>query len=105
MWIQAQKDPNKKWLQMHYYITEGNINMVIKYWEDEWKIPILIQDLLERTTEEEVRQGETQPEEFLVPKKQRMTHKKTKQTNEGTTKTRTQKRKKQNTQMAKEHQK
>jgi len=38
---------------MHYYITEGDINMVIKDWEDEWRILVLTQDLLERTAEEE----------------------------------------------------
>jgi hypothetical protein len=37
--------------------------MVIKDWEDEWKIPVLTQDLLERKTDEEVVQGETQPQE------------------------------------------
>jgi hypothetical protein len=56
MWIHAQKDPGKQWLQMHYCITEGNIDMVIKEWEDEWKIPFLNHEFLERTTEEEVGQ-------------------------------------------------
>jgi hypothetical protein len=53
MWIQAWKDPNKKWLQMHYYITEGDIDMVIKDWEDEWKILVLTQEIPTKTTEEE----------------------------------------------------
>jgi len=48
---------------------KGDINMVIKYWEDEWKIPVLTQKLLERTLEEEAWNGETQPQEFPVPKK------------------------------------
>jgi hypothetical protein len=38
MWVQVPKDPNKKWLQLRYFITEGGIKMVIRYWEDEWKI-------------------------------------------------------------------
>ena len=29
-WIQVQKDPDKKWLQLRYCITEGDIQMVIK---------------------------------------------------------------------------
>jgi hypothetical protein len=53
MWIQAQKDPNKQWLQMRYCITEDDIDMVIKEWEDEWKILVLTQDLSERAAEEE----------------------------------------------------
>jgi hypothetical protein len=48
MWIQARKEINKKWIQMCYCITEGDIDMVIKDWEDEWKIPVLTQDLSER---------------------------------------------------------
>ena len=46
---------------MHYCIIEGDIDMVIKDWDDEWKIPFLTQDLPEITGEEEVGQGETQP--------------------------------------------
>jgi hypothetical protein len=69
MWIQAWKDPDKQWLQMRYCITEGDIDMVIKDWEDEWRIPVLTQDLPERTTEEEAGQGETQASEIQVPKK------------------------------------
>jgi hypothetical protein len=54
---------------MCYYITEGDIEMVTNKWGDEWKIPVLTQELLERTTEEEARQGETQPKEIQVPKR------------------------------------
>jgi hypothetical protein len=39
MWIQARKDPDKQWLQMRYCITEGDIDMVINEWDDEWKTP------------------------------------------------------------------
>jgi hypothetical protein len=41
MWTQAWKDPNKQCLQMHYCIIEGDIDMVIKYWDDEWTITVL----------------------------------------------------------------
>jgi hypothetical protein len=61
MWIQACKDPNKKLLQMRYCIIEGDIDLVIKDWEDEWRILAITQDFPERTAEEEVGQGETQP--------------------------------------------
>jgi hypothetical protein len=69
MWIQAWKDPNKQWLQMRYCITKGEIDMVIKDWEDEWKISVLTRDLLERKVEEEAGKGETQPQEVPMPKK------------------------------------
>jgi hypothetical protein len=69
MWIQARKDPDKQWLQMHYCITEGDIDMVISEWDDEWRIPAITQEVPERTTEEEAGQGETQPPEIQVPKR------------------------------------
>jgi hypothetical protein len=63
MWIQAQKDPNKKWLQMHYCITEGDIEMAIKDWEDDWRIPVLTRDIPAGAEEEEARQEHTHDEE------------------------------------------
>jgi hypothetical protein len=57
---------------MRYCITVGDIDMVIKDWEDEWKILVLTQDLLERTAEEEARQKETHTQGVPLPKKQRM---------------------------------
>ena len=81
---------------------EGNINMVIKYWEDEWKIPVLTQKLPERTPEEEAGNGETQPQEVPVPKKWRTCQTKTNETNEGTTNMGAKKGKKDNMHLAKE---
>jgi hypothetical protein len=63
---------------MRYCIIEGNIDMVIKDWEDEWKIPVLTQEFSERTVEKEAGQGETHPQEVPVPKKWRMGQTKTK---------------------------
>jgi hypothetical protein len=54
---------------MRYCITKGDIDIVVKDWEDEWRIPSLTQELLDRTTEEEAGQGGTQPQEIQVPKK------------------------------------
>jgi hypothetical protein len=76
MWIQVWKDPNKQWLQMRYCIMEGDIDMAIKDWEDDWKIPSLTQEIPTKTTEEEAGQEETQPQEVPVPKKWRMGQKK-----------------------------
>ena len=59
MWIQARKDTDKKWLQMHYCIIEGDIDMVISEWDDEWRISAITQEALERTIQEEAEQGET----------------------------------------------
>jgi hypothetical protein len=70
---------------MRYCITEGDIDMAIKYWEDDWNIPNLTQQIPTKTAEEEVGQEETQPLEVPVPKKWRTVQTKTKQKNEGTT--------------------
>jgi hypothetical protein len=43
--------------------------MVIRECNDEWKTPVLTQELLDKTIEEEVGQGETQPLEIQVPKR------------------------------------
>jgi hypothetical protein len=59
MWIQAWKDPNKQWLQLRYCITEGDIEMAIKDWEDDWRIPVLTQDIPAGAEEEEARQEHT----------------------------------------------
>jgi hypothetical protein len=45
MWIHVEKDPENQWLQLHYCITEAYIDMAIKDWEDEWRIPVLNQEI------------------------------------------------------------
>jgi hypothetical protein len=71
---------------MHYCIIEGDIDMVISEWDDEWRIPTITHDFPKRKIEEEAGQGETQPPEIQVPKRRRMGQGKTTQTNEGPTK-------------------
>jgi hypothetical protein len=39
---------------MCYYITEGDIDMVISEWPDEWRIPTITREVLETTTKGEV---------------------------------------------------
>jgi hypothetical protein len=63
MWIQERKDPNKQWLQLCYGIMEGDIEMAIKDWEDDWRILVLTQYIPARTEEEEARQEHTNVEE------------------------------------------
>jgi hypothetical protein len=55
MWIQARKDPDNQWLQLCYCIMEGDIQMAIKDWEDEWRIPVLTREIPAEIEEEEVR--------------------------------------------------
>jgi hypothetical protein len=55
MWIQVQKDTNKEWMQLLYCIMEGDIEMAIKYWDDEWRIPFLTRDI--SIGEEEEKEG------------------------------------------------
>jgi hypothetical protein len=63
MWIQARKDPKKKWLQLRYCITEGDIQIGIKDWEDEWMILVLTREIPIEIEEEEVKHEHTHAEE------------------------------------------
>jgi hypothetical protein len=108
MWIQVKKDPNKQWLQLCYCITKGDIEMVIKDWEDDWRIAVITRDIpvgveeeearQEHPHDEEVGQEETQPQGVTMPKKPRMGQTKPKQMKVGTSKIGNQKGKKNNTQ-------
>ena len=42
---------------------KGDIEMVIKDWEDDWRIPVLIREIPIELEEEEVRQEHTHAEE------------------------------------------
>jgi hypothetical protein len=45
MWIQAQKDLDNQWIQLWYCIKEEDIEMSIKDWNNDWRIPILNQEI------------------------------------------------------------
>jgi hypothetical protein len=72
-------------------ITEGDIDMVISEWPDEWRIPSIPREVPERTTEGEVAQVETQPLQIPVPKKPRTGQNKMTQADEGSKQIGTQK--------------
>jgi hypothetical protein len=40
---------------MHYCITEGDIDMIINEWPDEWRIPTIPREVPGQTTEEGLR--------------------------------------------------
>jgi hypothetical protein len=69
MWIQPRKYLNKQWLQMLYCVTEGDINMVISKWPDEWRIPTIPREVSGQIEKGGVVQAETQPPQIPVPKK------------------------------------
>jgi hypothetical protein len=48
MWIQPRQYIDKQWISMHYCITEGDIDMVISEWPDEWRIPAIPREVLEQ---------------------------------------------------------
>jgi hypothetical protein len=54
---------------MHYCITEGDINMIISEWTDEWRIPTIPREVLGQTIEGVAAQVETQPPKIPIPKK------------------------------------
>jgi hypothetical protein len=43
---------------MRYCITEGDIDMVISEWPDEWRIPTITQEVPKTTTEGEAEHAE-----------------------------------------------
>jgi hypothetical protein len=45
MWIQVCRDPGKEWLQLRYCITEDDIEMEMRDWHDDWRIPVLTQEV------------------------------------------------------------
>jgi hypothetical protein len=44
---------------MHYCVTEGDIDMIINEWPDEWRIPTIPRGVSGQTTEGGVAQAET----------------------------------------------
>jgi hypothetical protein len=68
---------------MCYCIIEGDIDMGISKFLDEWRIPAITREVPERTAEGEAVQEETQPMEIPVPKKPRMGQIKLAQANKG----------------------
>jgi hypothetical protein len=45
IWIQAWKELENEWLQLRYCVKEEDIEMVIKDWHDEWRVPTIDQDM------------------------------------------------------------
>jgi hypothetical protein len=39
MWIQAIRDPKKKWLEMRYCTLREKVDWILKFWPAEWKVP------------------------------------------------------------------
>jgi hypothetical protein len=72
MWIQPRQDPHKWWLQMHYCVTEGDIDMIIHKWLNERNIPTITRVVPGQTTKGGALQPKTQPPQVLIPKKPRM---------------------------------
>jgi hypothetical protein len=64
-------------------MCNSDIDMVIKKWPDEWRIPTITREVPETTTEGEAEQAETQPPEIQVPKKPRTGQGKMTRANEG----------------------
>jgi hypothetical protein len=44
---------------MRYYITEGDINIIISEWLDEWNIPTIPMEVLGQTTKGGTTQAKT----------------------------------------------
>jgi hypothetical protein len=40
MWIQATRDPKKKWLEMRYCASREEVDWIVKDWSTQWKVPV-----------------------------------------------------------------
>jgi hypothetical protein len=40
MWIQARRDPKKKWLEMRYCTMREEVEWIVKDWPVQWKVPV-----------------------------------------------------------------
>jgi hypothetical protein len=45
VWIQSRKDPENEWIQLWYCVKEKDIEMVIKDWHDDWRVPTMNQEM------------------------------------------------------------
>jgi hypothetical protein len=68
---------------MCYYITKGDIYMIISKWPNECRIPTIPREVLRQIVEGGAAHTETQPPQIPVPKKQRMSQTKFTQADDG----------------------
>jgi hypothetical protein len=40
LWIQARRDPKKKWLEMRYCTSREEVDWIVKDWPVQWKVPV-----------------------------------------------------------------
>jgi hypothetical protein len=45
MWIQGCEDLGKEWIYIRYCVNEDDIEMEMMDWQDEWRIPVLTQEV------------------------------------------------------------
>jgi len=68
MWIQVHRDLGKEWLQLRYYVMEEDIEMAMRYFPDNWKIPFLTQEV-PKGTEVDTGKTKTPTGDKFVPKR------------------------------------
>jgi hypothetical protein len=68
MWIQVCRDPNKEWLQLQLCINSKEVEWAMKYWQDDWKIPVITKDM-PKGKEVEAVSSNTSVEGSVVTKK------------------------------------
>jgi hypothetical protein len=67
MWIQARRDPGKEWLQLRYCVTEEDVEMAMRDWHNDWRIPVLTQEF-PKGTEVDAGSTKTPAGDKVVPK-------------------------------------
>jgi hypothetical protein len=82
IWIQARKDPKKECLQLRYCIKEEDVEMAIKDWQDDWRVPVLTQDM-PTYKEAEAGKDQTLAGNKATPKNPKLSQKPTQQNKGG----------------------
>jgi hypothetical protein len=104
VWIQSRNDIKNQWLQLWYCVKEEGIEMAIKDWHKDWRIPDLNQEM-PVDKEVDAQQEQTPTRDKIVPKKPKTGQNSTQQKKGGVSKKGTQARKKKNTQVSQEQKK
>jgi hypothetical protein len=69
MWIQAHRDPEKEWLQLRFCINAEEVEMEMRDWQDDWKIPVITKDM-PKGKEVEAGSSKTPAGDNIAPKNQ-----------------------------------
>jgi hypothetical protein len=74
----STRDPCKEWIQLRYYIADEYVEMAMRYWPDDWRIPVLTQEV-PQGMKVDASSTKTPTRDKVVPKNPKPTHNLTQQ--------------------------